>query len=167
MAERRMFTKKIIDNDNFVSLSSSAQALYLHLCMAADDDGLCDQVSISMFKAHASAQDLGALEERGYLIPFPSGVVCIKHWRMHNQIKKDRYRPTPFHEEMAQLVEKPNKAYTLINRCLQNGSKVEPDWNQNGSNLEPQYRLGKVSIFSPVLSARARDDEEVVILEEE
>lgn len=64
MAERRMFTKKVTDDDNFMALSSSAQALYLHLSMSADDDGFCNQVSVSMFKAHASVADLQQLLEK-------------------------------------------------------------------------------------------------------
>ena len=124
MAERRMFTKKIVDNDNFISLSSSAQALYLHLCMAADDDGLCDQVSVSMFKAHASTQDLTALEERGYILRFATGVIVIKHWRMANTIRKDRYTPTAFQEEYAQIVEKPNGSYTLATNWQPTGNQT-------------------------------------------
>ena len=63
MADKRMITRKVTDDDNFLSLSSSAQALYLHLSMAADDDGFCNQVSICMFRAHASVDDLQSLLE--------------------------------------------------------------------------------------------------------
>ena len=100
MAERRMFTKKVTDDDNFMSLSASAQALYLHLSMAADDDGFCNQVAISMFKSHASVQDLQALLERRYIDQFENGVIVIKHWRMANALRKDRYTPTAFQEEL-------------------------------------------------------------------
>ena len=114
MAERRMFTKKITDDDNFVSLSSSAQALYLHLSMNADDDGFCNQVSASMFKAHASVQDLQTLLEKRYLYQFDNGVIVIKHWRMANALRKDRYTPTAFQEELAKLEIEGNGAYTMI-----------------------------------------------------
>ena len=101
--ERRMFTKKVTDDDGFISLSSSAQALYLHLSMSADDDGFSNQVALSMFKAHASVQDLEALLERRYIYQFENGVIVIKHWRMANALRKDRYKPTDFHNEFAQL----------------------------------------------------------------
>ena len=114
MAERRMFTKKVTDDDNFMMLSSSAQALYLHLSMSADDDGFCNQVSISMFKAHASIQDLQALLEKRYIYQFENGVIVIKHWRMANALRKDRYTPTAFQEELAQLDVKDNGAYTWL-----------------------------------------------------
>jgi hypothetical protein len=109
-----MFTKKVTDDDNFMSLSSSAQALYLHLSMSADDDGFCNQVSASMFKAHASVQDLQALLEKRYIYQFDSGVIVIKHWRMANALRKDRYTPTAFQEELAKLDLKDNGSYTWL-----------------------------------------------------
>ena len=112
MAERRMFTKKVTDDDNFMQLSASAQALYLHLSMAADDDGFCNQVAISMFKAHASVQDLKALLEARYIYQFENGVIVIKHWRMANALRKDRYTPTAFQHELSSLKIKRNGAYT-------------------------------------------------------
>ena len=132
MAERRMLTKKVTDDDNFMSLSSSAQALYLHLSMSADDDGFCNQVSISMFKAHASVQDLQALLEKRYIYQFDNGVIVIKHWRMANALRKDRYTPTAFQEELSKLGLKKNGAYTWL-----------PDGCQVVADCLPQDRLGK------------------------
>ena len=132
MAERRMFTKKVTDDDNFMSLSSSAQALYLHLSMSADDDGFCNQVSASMFKAHASVQDLQALLEKRYIYQFENGVIVIKHWRMANALRKDRYTPTAFQEELAQLDLKENGSYTWL-----------PNGCQMVAKRLPQDRLGK------------------------
>ena len=132
MAERRMLTKKVTDDDNFMSLSSSAQALYLHLSMCADDDGFCNQVSISMFKAHASVQDLQALLEKRYIYQFDNGVIVIKHWRMANALRKDRYTPTAFQEELAMLGIKDNGAYTWL-----------PDGCQVVATRLPQDRIGK------------------------
>lgn len=113
MAERRMFTKKISDSDAFTEMSSAAQALYFHLNQCADDDGFNNQVSMAMFKAHASPDDLKVLLAKNFVIRFESGVIVIKHWRMHNTLRKDRYTPTNFQEELAQLGIKENGAYTL------------------------------------------------------
>ena len=135
MADRRMFTKKVTDDDNFMALSSSAQALYLHLSMSADDDGFCNQVSISMFKAHASVQDLEALLEKRYIYQFENGVIVIKHWRMANALRKDRYTPTAFQEELRQLQLKDNGSYTWL-----------PDGCQVVAERLPQYSIGKNSI---------------------
>lgn len=124
MADRRMFTKKVTDDDNFLSLSSSAQALYLHLSMGADDDGFCNQVSISMFRAHASVADLQQLLEKRYIYQFENGVIVIKHWRMANALRKDRYTPTVFQEELKQLDIKENGSYTW----LPNGCQMVAGW---------------------------------------
>ena len=135
MAERRMFTKKVTDDDNFLSLSSSAQALYLHLSMSADDDGFCNQVSVAMFKAHASVQDLQSLLENRYIYQFDNGVIVIKHWRMANALRKDRYTPTAFKEELSRLQLKDNGSYTWL-----------PNGCQLSANCLPQDSIGKNSI---------------------
>ena len=135
MSDRRMFTKKVTDDDNFMSLSSSAQALYLHLSMSADDDGFSNQVALSMFKAHASVQDLEALLEKRYIYQFENGVIVIKHWRMANALRKDRYTPTAFQEELAKLSIKDNGSYTMAT----NGCQLV-------ANRLPQDSIGKDSI---------------------
>jgi hypothetical protein len=129
MAEKRMLTKKVTDDDNFMSLSASAQALYLHLSMSADDDGFCNQISASMFKAHASVQDLEALLSKRYIYQFENGVIVIKHWRMANALRKDRYTPTAFQEELKRLRIKENGAYTMSDDGL------VADWLPNGCQM--------------------------------
>lgn len=136
MAEKRMLTKKVTDDDCFQNLSSSAQALYLHLNMSADDDGFCRQVNASMFKAHASVQDLEALLAARFLLRFDSGVIVIKHWRMANALRKDRYTPTAFQEELAMLDIKGNGAYT----------ERLPDGCQMVANWLPQNSVDKNSL---------------------
>lgn len=139
MAERRMFTKRVTDDDHFMGLSASAQALYLHLSMAADDDGFCNQVAVCMFKAHASTSDLEALLSNRYLYQFDNGVIVIKHWRMANALRKDRYTPTVFQEELAHLQIKDNGSYTLVANRLPDGCQVV-------AACLPQDRLGKDSV---------------------
>ncbi len=145
MAERRMFTKRVTDDDNFMELSASAQALYLHLSMSADDDGFCNQVSISMFKAHASVADLQQLLEKRYIYQFENGVIVIKHWRMANALRKDRYTPTNFREELARLKIKPDGAYTFDNGC-QSVATWLPNGCQSVAVLDTQDSIGKDSI---------------------
>lgn len=113
MAERRMFTKKVTDSDAFIEMSSAAQALYFHLNQGADDDGFNNQIQIAMLKAHASTDDLKILMAKNFVIRFESGVIVIKHWRLHNTLRKDRYTPTNFQEELQQLGMKDNGSYTL------------------------------------------------------
>lgn len=145
MAERRMFTKKVTDDDNFMALSSSAQALYLHLSMSADDDGFCNQVSICMFKAHASVQDLEALLEKRFIYQFENGVIVIKHWRMANALRKDRHQPTNFQEELAMLQIKDNGSYTwLPNGCQMVAERLPQD--RIGKDRLGEDRIGEDSV---------------------
>ena len=143
MADRRMFTKKVTDDDNFMSLSSSAQALYLHLSMSSDDDGFCNQVSASMFKAHASVQDLQALLEKRYIYQFESGVIVIKHWRMNNYLRNDRYHTTTYLEEKDELTIDERGAYT---EKVKNDDLGIPCGNQVVDKRYTEDRIGKDSI---------------------
>lgn len=112
MADRRMYSKKIVESDAFLDLPASAQALYFHLGMAADDDGVVNAPRGVIRACGAGDEDLKLLEGKGFLLPFPSGIVVIKHWRINNTIQKDRYKPTAYSEEIGQLAVKENGAYT-------------------------------------------------------
>lgn len=144
MAEKRMLTKKVTDDDSFQNLSASAQALYLHLTMCADDDGFCRQVNASMFKAHASVQDLEALLSARFLLQFETGVIVIKHWRMANALRKDRYTPTAFQEELSRLDIKENGAYTerlpsgcqMVTRRLPSGCPSIDKYSLDNDSLD-------------------------------
>ena len=149
MGDRRMLTRKVTDDDHFMSLSSSAQALYLHLSMSADDDGFCNQVALCMFKAHASVSDLEALLSLRYVYQFESGVIVIKHWRMANALRKDRYTPTVWQKEYAQLSLKENGAYTLNGGC-QVVANVLPDGCPNISKDKlSKSNKSRVHKFTP------------------
>jgi hypothetical protein len=160
MAERRMLTKKVTNHDNFTSLPATAQALYLHLVMNADDDGFCDQSAAALFRAHAKKKDLEALVEKRYLLRFDSGVMVIKHWRMGNTIRKDRYEPTAHQEEFKMLTVKQNGAYTMASNRQpddnQTDAEVEPTWQPNGNQMAPQVRLGKDRIITGDMCVNAR-----------
>ena len=142
MAEKRMFTKSIIDSDAFLEMPLSAQALYFHLNMRADDDGFVNNPKRITDYVSASADDLKILLAKRFIIRFDSGVIVIKHWRMHNTLKSDRYHPTDYQDELALLCIKPNKAYTeRAAEPAPHPSLPEPTWNQIGTNLEPQVRV--------------------------
>lgn len=136
MAERRMFAKTIIDSDAFIDMPLSTQALYFHLSMRADDDGFINNPKRIQRTIGASDDDLRILIGKRFIIPFDSGIVVIKHWKIHNYIQSDRYKETVYLEEKSQLQTKENKAYTL----------AETPCIQDGYNLEAQVRLGKDSI---------------------
>ena len=143
-----MFTQKIIDSDAFLDMPLSTQALYFHLNMRADDDGFVNNPKRIQRTVGASEDDLKLLIAKRFLICFENGVIVIKHWRMHNTLKSDRYRPTQYQEEYALLEVKGNKAYTERQNIplLPDECEVEPDWNQSGTSPEPQYSIDKNSI---------------------
>lgn len=133
MAERRMFAKTIIDSDSFLDMPLSTQCLYFHLSMRADDDGFINNPKKIQRMIGCGDDDLKLLIAKSFLIPFESGIVVIKHWRIHNYIRSDRYKPTVYHDEAEQLVIKENKAYTL----------GMPPGIPNGYQMDTQVRLGK------------------------
>lgn len=141
MAERRMFTKKITDSDAFTALPPTTQALYFHLCMNADDDGFNNKIRQAMFNAHADQNDFNLLVQQRFIIPFDNkGVIVIKHWKMHNIIRTDRYHKTEYIEEKSKLILKENGVYTEhSNQTTTNGIPCD-------NQMEPEVRLGKVSI---------------------
>jgi hypothetical protein len=113
MAERRMFSKRIIDSDAFQEMPHSAQALYFHLMAHADDDGFINAPQAIMRSARCGAADAQILLDNDYIIPFESGVIVIKHWRMHNYIQSDRYKPTIQLFEKSKLTLQKNGAYIM------------------------------------------------------
>jgi hypothetical protein len=144
MAERRMFTKKIIDSDAFTELPPSTQALYFHLCMNADDDGFNNKIRQAMFNAHADRNDFNLLVSNRFIIPFNDrGVIVIKHWKLHNYIQNDRYHKTEYVEEKAKLILKTNGVYTEKDEDVYN---MDTECIQDGYNMDTEVRLGKVSI---------------------
>ena len=139
MANRRMFSLDVVDTDNFLDMPLSAQGLYFHLGMRADDDGFISSPKKIIKIVNASEDDLKLLIIKGYLIPFESGVIVIKHWRQNNYVKGDRYKPTIYQNERKQLYAE-NNIYHLDTVCIQNGTKTEPQ-DRLGKD-----RLGKDSV---------------------
>ena len=118
-----MFSPSVVDTDKFLEMSSSAQNLYFHLGVRADDDGFVSSPKKIMVICNASDDDMKVLVAKGYIIPFESGVVVISSWRINNLVRKDWYKPTVHQEEMAQLKEKDgvylvNEPLTIRSRRL-------------------------------------------------
>ena len=124
-----MFAKTIVDSDAFLDMPLSSQALYFHLSMRADDDGFINNPKKIQRMIGCADDDLKLLLAKNFIIPFESGVCVIKHWKINNYIRNDRYKPTVYAEEKAQLQCKENGAYTL--------------GIPNGYQMETQVRLGK------------------------
>lgn len=143
MAERRMFSKAIIDSDAFLDMPTSTRLLYFDLNMRADDDGFVNGPKKIIRMTGASDDDLRILIAKNFIIPFDSGVIVIKHWKINNYIKKDRYKETIYKNEKALLSENENKEYILAPDGFQIGSIVDTDCIQTGSTLDTQVSIGK------------------------
>lgn len=133
MAQRRMFSMHVVDTDLFLDMPSTAQALYFHLSMRADDDGFVSSPRKIMKVCNASDDDYKLLMAKRFVIPFDSGICVIRHWRIHNYIQKDRYNPTMYHEEKAKLEIENGHYEELDTECIHDVSKTDT-----------QVRLGKV-----------------------
>ena len=158
MANRRMFSLTIIDSDAFLEMPATTQNLYFHLSMRADDDGFVNNPRRILRMIGACDDDLKLLIAKRFLIGFQTGVVVIKHWKIHNYIQSDRYNKTVYQEEFAQLITKDNKSYTERREVLPQAD-LEP-CIQDGYSLDTQVRLGKDRL------GKDRLDENVIVEEE-
>ena len=140
MAERRMFAKTIIDSDMFIDMPMSARLLYYDLAMRADDDGFVNSPKKIMRFVGASMDDMNVLIAKQFIIPFESGVVVIKHWKIHNYIQKDRYKATSYQAEKERLTLKNGTYYT---DDLPDVSNLDTECIQDVYSLDTQDRLGK------------------------
>ena len=146
MGDRRMFAKTIVDSDAFLDMPLSTQALYFHLGMRADDEGFVNNPKRIQRLIGASDDDLRILAAKRYILVFESGVIVIKHWKVHNYIQNDRFRPTAYTEERALIEEKENKSYTF-KKFAESFSETPLDTVciQSGYSLDTQVNKDKLS----------------------
>jgi DnaD/phage-associated family protein len=145
MADKRMMSKSVIDTDVFLDMPTSTQCLYFQLLLRADDDGFLKNAKTIMRTVGASQDDMKLLIAKQYLILFDSGTIVIKHWRIHNYIKKDRYKPTDCEETRLIDVNDKGEYILLEPTCIQNGTTTEPTCIQNGTSgkVRLEIELGK------------------------
>lgn len=153
MATRRMFSQLVTDTDKFLEMPASSQALYFHLGMHGDDDGFVASPKKIIRAVGCSEDDLRLLLTKGFLIAFNSGVVVIRHWRLNNTLKNDRYHATLYQQEMATLSSDETGSYLL----------PDPSWNQIGSNLEPEPNVTQRNLTqrNPDINAASPDHTQV------
>lgn len=143
MAERRMFAKTIIDSDAFLDMPLSTQALYFHLAMRADDEGFVNNPKKIQRMIGASDDDCKILASKRFILTFQSGIIVIKHWKIHNYIQSDRFKETVYLEEKTMLALDDNKAYT--------------ERIQDVSTLDTQYSIGKDSIVKSSIEKKVAE----------
>ena len=158
MAQKRMVSKKITDSDKFLDLPLSAQALYFHLNMHGDDDGFVDNTKTIKRMLGASDGDLRLLMDQNFIIPFESGVVVIKDWRIHNYIPKDRYKQTIYLDDFKRLTTAENGSYT---ECIQNVYSLDTQISIDKISID-KSRLNKNSISSSIEQLEADTADETI-----
>lgn len=155
MAERRMFAKTIVLSDAFLDMPLSTRCLYFTLGMVADDDGFVNNPKSIMRQCGAQEDDMKVLLAKNFLIPFESGVVVIKHWRINNYLQNDRKKETKYLEEMSTLTVKDNGAYhrnTSNSEMYTDTMYTESMYTQNSID---KYSLDKNSIDKNSMTADA------------
>lgn len=153
MAQRRMFSLQVFDSDEFLAMPLSTQALYLHLALRADDDGFLNNPKRIIRSIGSSEDEMKLLIAKGYVIPFESGICVIRHWRIHNYIRSDRYHETTHTDEKAMLTLASNGEYAV---GMTSGI---PSVNQPTHQLDTEVRLGKDRLGKGSQGcAYARDD---------
>lgn len=143
MAERRMFAKSIVTSDAFMDMPMSTQCLYFHFAMRADDDGFLNNPKTVQRMVGATDDDLKILITKRFIIAFESGVIVIKHWKINNYIRSDRYKKTNYKDELLLLDVKENGAYT---EKKQLGIPECESWYTNGIPSIGKDSIGKISI---------------------
>ena len=146
MAQKRMFNKTITNDDKFLEMPMSSQVLYFHLSMNADDDGFINNWKSIMRMTGTKEDDLKVLIAKQYIIPFDSGVIVIKHWRLNNYLRNDRYIETKYKDEKNKLI-------------LDNNSVYQVD--TNGIPSIDKYRLDKnsIDIYGEFKNVKLSDEE--------
>lgn len=142
MAERRMMSKSIIKSDTFLDMPATTQNLYFHMLLDADDDGFINAPKSIMRMIGAKDDDMKVLVAKQFVIPFESGVVVIKDWKIHNYIQNDRYKPSTLPERDLLNIQK-DKTYTLKGDV----SRMDTECIQTvsiGKDRLGKDRLGKV-----------------------
>jgi len=146
MATRRMFSLQIIDTDAFIDMPQSSQLLYFHLAMRADDDGFIANPKKIMKMIGSQDDDMKVIMTKRFIIIFESGIIVIKHWRMHNLIRSDRYTETNYKKEKEKLGLNENKAYTELEnvkdrKILKIDKKKKPNWMKNRQKKRKESNL--------------------------
>lgn len=147
-----MFTKRITESDVFLDMPSSSQMLYFHLSMNADDDGFVSNPRKIQRMCGASNDDYSLLIMKRFILVFDSGVIVIKHWRMHNYIQSDRYKPTDYIDEKKMLGLKKNKSYTLDESQMDSRCIPAINDNDSGSSIEDKKKQEEIESIKEIIA---------------
>ena len=162
MANKRMFSLSVVDTDLFLEMPITSRLLYYELGMRADDDGFVGNWKKIMRMTGLSEDDMKILITKKFIIPFDSGVIVIRHWRMNNLLRGDRRTPTQYTEELSQLKLNGN-VYELESadntECLPDDNQMTTNGIPTDNQWLPQDRLGKDSIGKDRVVEEEKEEE--------
>ena len=141
-----MFNTQIVDSDAFLSMPLSSQALYFHLGMSADDDGFLNNPVQIARAINASQDDMNLLLLKKFILRFDTGVMVIKHWKINNYIRSDRYKPTLYQDELRQLEVKQDGGYRFIGAIENEKTPINQQVLPNGYQNATEIRLDKIRL---------------------
>jgi hypothetical protein len=141
-----MFNTQIVDSDAFLSMPLSSQALYFHLGMSADDDGFLNNPVQIARAINASQDDMNLLLLKKFILRFDTGVMVIKHWKINNYIRSDRYKPTLYQDELRQLEVKQDGGYRFIGAIENEKTPIKQEVLPNGYQTDTEIRLDKIRL---------------------
>ena len=141
-----MMSKSIIETDKFMDMPMSAQCLYFHLLLRADDDGFIVSPKRTMRSIGCTDDDMKILIAKSYVLAFESGVIVVKHWRIHNYVKRDRYKQSSIPESKLIMLDENREYQYLEPKRNQSGTSLEPKRNQSGTSLEPKRNQSGTSL---------------------
>lgn len=146
MANKRMFSLSVVDTDLFLEMPISSRLLYYELGMRADDDGFVDNWKKILLFTGLKDDDMKVLVAKRFIIPFESGVIVIRHWRMNNYLQKDRLKPTIYQEELNQLGLDENNVYNLDTKCIHSIDKNSIEENsKDKTNIYGEFQNVKLT----------------------
>jgi len=134
MAQKRMFSLSVVDTDRFLEMPISSRLLYYELGMRADDDGFIDNWKKILLFTGLKEDDMKVLISKQFIIPFESGIIVIRHWRLNNYLQNDRIKPTIYQEELSKLSKDENNVYNLYTNCIHSIDKNSIDKNSIDKN---------------------------------
>lgn len=171
MADKRMFAKTIVDSDTFLEMPISARLLYYDLGMRADDDGFVDSPKKIMRMIGATNDDMNILITRKFIIPFDSGIVVIRHWRINNYLRSDRYTESIHLDEKSILAMDDNKSYLTQNEAISRGIPLgipvvgtekkrieEKRKDNNSSNEKKKHQIEVENLFDSLWKIYVRKE---------
>ena len=159
MAQKRMFNQLVVGSDDFLEMPDSSQNLYFHLSMRADDDGFVDNWKSIMRMTGKKEDDLKILIAKSFIIPFESGIIVIKHWKLNNYIQKDRYKETIHIAEKSLLSTDKNNVYNLDTACIQNVYSDKISIDKNSIKKEKNKKKKNEMEFDQLIDEKITNEE--------